>query len=135
MLQSWLNWLHSLSTQDLLIALSPILLMDAPRYTMGTIAVWICDFCGHLCDSLLGRDDARRFLHQPRCCAVVAGLNEADSLRQTLDSLAGAYPDLQIVVVDDGSTDGMSLVASEFAKGHPDTTVVRKPERGGKSRR
>jgi len=133
MLQSWLHWLHSLSTQDLLIALSPILLMDAPRYTMGTIAVWICDFCGDLRDSLLGRGEVKPFLHQPRCCAVVAGLNEADSLLQTLDSLAGAYPDLQIVVVDDGSTDGMSLVASEFAKGHPDTTVVRKPERGGKS--
>lgn len=133
MFHGWLRWLSSLSTVELLWVLAPIFLLDAPRYALGTLAVWFCDFCEHSVNALLGRETARRFDHQPRCCAIVAGLNEADSLGQTLDSLAGSYPHLQIVVVDDGSTDGMSEVACKFARSHPNTTVVRKPDRGGKS--
>ncbi len=133
MILDWLRWLTEMRTSELLWLLAPILLLDAPRYAVGTFAVWLWDFCEDVARFLLGKDKAGRFCHQPRCCAIVAGLNEADSLRQTLDSLAGSYPDLQIVVVDDGSTDGMSEVACQFARTHPGITVVRKPERGGKS--
>lgn len=133
MLHGWLRWLSSLQATELLWILAPILLLDAPRYALGTLAVWVCDFSEQVVNALFGRESTRRFDHQPRCCAIVAGLNEAASLGQTLSSLAGSYPDLQIVVVDDGSTDGMSEVACQFAKTHPDTTVVRKPSRGGKS--
>ena len=129
----WVRWLQSLSLEELGWMLAPILLMDAPRYAVGSIGLWFCDFIGQLWKTLTGRDTVQRFDFQPQCCAVVAGLNEASSLRKTLDSLAGSYPDLQIVVVDDGSTDGMSDVACEFARTHQNTTVVRKPERGGKS--
>ncbi len=132
-LHQWLRWVTSLAPEELVWALAPILVMDAPRYAVGTLAVWICDFWEHLCNIVMGREEVKTFAHQPRCCAIVAGLNEADSLGQTLDSLAGAYPNLQIVVVDDGSTDGMSDVACQFARTHPNTTVVRKPDRGGKS--
>lgn len=131
--ESWMHWLTSLNPDELLWAFAPILMLEAPRYAVGTLALWIVDFTSDCWDRLLGRHEAERFTYQPRCCAIVAGLNEADSLGQTLESLAGAYPDLQIVVVDDGSTDGMSTVASKFARTHDNTTVVRKPERGGKS--
>ena len=133
MINGFLNWAASLSPNELAWLLAPILMLDAPRYALGTIAVWFCDFCAQLRSSFTGCDSERRFDHQPRCCAIVAGLNEADSLGQTLDSLAGSYPALEIIVVDDGSTDGMSDVASQFAKRHHNTTVVRKPDRGGKS--
>jgi cellulose synthase/poly-beta-1,6-N-acetylglucosamine synthase-like glycosyltransferase len=133
MIQHWLYWVSNLSTMELIWLLAPVLTMDAPRYALGTLAVWFCDFCEHFSNVVMGKDETREFENQPRCCAIVAGLNEADSLAQTLHSLDGSYPDLQIVVVDDGSTDGMTEVASAFARTHPNTTVVRKPERGGKS--
>ncbi len=133
MISDWLRWLTQLQTAELLWLLAPILLLDAPRYALGTLTLWLWDFLEDTYKSIRGEDEVRPFSHQPRCCAIVAGLNEADSLGQTLDSLAGSYPDLQIVVVDDGSTDGMSEVACEFAKTHSKTTVVRKPARGGKS--
>ena len=133
MVLAWMKWLANLQSSELLWLLAPIFLVDAPRYALGTFAIWLYDFLDQIRNALCGREEERCFDHQPRCCAIVAGLNEADSLGQTLDSLAGAYPNLQIVVVDDGSTDGMSEVACEFARRHSHTTVVRKPDRGGKS--
>ena len=132
MISDWLAWSRGMSTEELLWVLSPILLLDAPRYAVGTFAVWLVDWGGQAYRNICGIEGPR-FTHRPQCCAIVAGLNEAASLEQTLCSLAGSYPDLQIVVVDDGSTDGMAQVASECAKTHPNTTVVRKPTRGGKS--
>lgn len=137
MIQGFLHWIGYQSGEELFWLLAPLLLLDATRYTVGTLLIWACDVLDDVLSTTSsvwsGKPNTRALSHQPRCCAVVAGLNEADSLRQTLDSLAGQYPNLQIVVVDDGSTDGMSEVASQFARHHGDTTVVRKPERGGKS--
>lgn len=132
-IQEWYQWVRSLHSDEWIWMLAPILLMDAPRYALGSLAVWLCDFSGQVWNTLWGRSNDRHFDFQPRCCAIVAGLNEASSLGKTLQSLAGSYPNLQIVVVDDGSTDGMAEVACEFAKVHENTTVVRKPTRGGKS--
>lgn len=72
----------------------------------------------------------RRFC--PSVSLIVAGLNEGSSLRGTLDRLWGTYPILQIIIVDDGSTDNMASVARQFASEHPSVIVISKP-RGGKS--
>jgi cellulose synthase/poly-beta-1,6-N-acetylglucosamine synthase-like glycosyltransferase len=40
---------------------------------------------------------------------------------------------MHTVVVDDGSTDGMSEIANSFARDRDDITVVTMPDRGGKS--
>lgn len=133
MISGFLQWFGEQSNQQLFFLLLPLLLFDAFRYTIGSLLIFVCDVWSEMVDMILGRPSVEPFSHQPRCCAIVAGLNEADSLDQTLRSLAGQYPNLQIVVVDDGSDDGMSEVASQFAKQHDDTTVIRKPERGGKS--
>jgi glycosyltransferase involved in cell wall biosynthesis len=52
--------------------------------------------------------DAER-AHDP--VVIVAAHNEADRIGATLDALASAFPDAEVVVADDASTDGTSEVA------------------------
>jgi poly-beta-1,6-N-acetyl-D-glucosamine synthase len=70
--------------------------------------------------------------YAPSVSVVIAGLNEADSLEQTLKLMWGTYPRLQFIIVDDGSTDGMSTIANRFAAEHRNVVVITK-RRGGKS--
>ena len=133
MLTDWIYWISSLHPNELVLMLSPILLLDAPRYAFGSIAVWICDWTNELIGWLTGRSETPAFDHVPEVCVIVAGLNEADSLQATLESLIGSYPKMHTVIIDDGSTDGMSEIANEFACRHDGVTVVRNPTRGGKS--
>lgn len=53
---------------------------------------------------------------------IVPAFNEEPGLRMVLDELARACPGAEIIVVDDGSTDGTARVAREFA-----VTVVTHP--------
>lgn len=69
----------------------------------------------------------------PDVCVILAGLNESETIVSTLQSVWGSYPKLEIVVVDDGSSDGMAALAHEFAATHENVLVLRKPNRGGKS--
>lgn len=69
----------------------------------------------------------------PRVSIIVPCWNEECTLKGTVDSLlALEYPKekLQIIVVDDGSTDGTALAASAFA-GHSQITLLSK-KNGGK---
>jgi cellulose synthase/poly-beta-1,6-N-acetylglucosamine synthase-like glycosyltransferase len=132
-LTDWIYWISSLHPSELALLLSPILLLDAPRYLLGSLGVWICDFSGDLRSAVSGRCREPEFRYVPEVCAIVAGLNEADSLRRTLDSFLDSYPRLHTVVVDDGSSDGMSEVANAIASRRDDVTVVTMPQRGGKS--
>jgi GT2 family glycosyltransferase/membrane protein implicated in regulation of membrane protease activity len=51
----------------------------------------------------------------PRMSVVVCGFNAADTLRDCLEgALELRYPDYEVIVVDDGSTDATSSIASEF---------------------
>ena len=50
-----------------------------------------------------------------------------------MDSLLDSYPKMHTVVIDDGSTDGMSEIANARARQRSDITVVTMPQRGGKS--
>jgi cellulose synthase/poly-beta-1,6-N-acetylglucosamine synthase-like glycosyltransferase len=45
----------------------------------------------------------------------------------------GTYLRLEIVVIDDGSTDDMSGVARRFARTHAGVLLLRRPRRGGKA--
>lgn len=42
---------------------------------------------------------------------ILPAKNEAEGLRKTLPSLRGAFPDAEVIVVDDGSTDDTAAVA------------------------
>ncbi len=49
----------------------------------------------------------------PTLSIILPAKNEAEGLRGTLPALRVAYPEAEIIVVDDGSTDGTARVATE----------------------
>ena len=51
----------------------------------------------------------------PRVSVVVCSRNGARTIRDTLDALTRLeYPDLEVIVVDDGSTDATAAIAAEY---------------------
>jgi cellulose synthase/poly-beta-1,6-N-acetylglucosamine synthase-like glycosyltransferase/peptidoglycan/xylan/chitin deacetylase (PgdA/CDA1 family)/spore germination protein YaaH len=69
----------------------------------------------------------------PSVSVLVAAFNEEPVIARTVRSvLASDYPDLEVIVVDDGSTDGTAAaVDAEFA-GEPRVRLLRQPN-GGKA--
>ncbi|HWJ66356.1 MAG TPA: glycosyltransferase [Nocardioides sp.] len=76
----------------------------------------------------------RRWIREHRLSVVIPVYNLADSLGPCLESvLAQPVPDLEVVVVDDGSTDDSAAVAARWAARDPRITLVRQ-DNGGVSR-
>jgi poly-beta-1,6-N-acetyl-D-glucosamine synthase len=72
--------------------------------------------------------------HWPFVSILVPGFNEAPSIQATLRSLLAIdYPQFEVLVLDDGSTDGMADVARAFEGRHggAECRVLSKPN-GGK---
>ncbi|WP_279583356.1 glycosyltransferase [Fodinicola feengrottensis] len=62
---------------------------------------------------------------------IVPAYNEKEGIAQTLQSLAAsAHPEIEVIVIDDGSTDGTAQIARALAL--PDVRVVSIPN-GGKA--
>lgn len=62
----------------------------------------------------------------PRVSVVICSYNGSRTIRQTLEAVAGLdYPDLEVIVVDDGSTDGTAAIAA----GH-DVHLISQENRG-----
>ena len=133
MLIEWTYWLSSIPRSELWLLLSMALLFDAPRYLFGGILMWAVDVTEAGCRGFWGAEERPRFTYCPSVCVIVAGLNEAASLEGSLTRLWGTYPNLEIIVVDDGSNDGMTDVANDFARDHAGVSVVTRRLRGGKS--
>ncbi len=133
MLIDWTHWLSSLTPDQVFWLLAPLVVMDITRYVAGSIYLFACDMASEIGRALgICRPEAD-FDYCPSVCVVVAGLNEAATIEATLHSLWDTYPAMQIVIVDDGSSDGMYDVAHAFAEQHDNVLVLRKPQRGGKS--
>lgn len=68
----------------------------------------------------------------PSLAICIPTYNFAATLGQTLDSIvAQSPPDLEIVVLDGGSTDGTARVVEQRAQRHPGLRYVRREQRGG----
>lgn len=70
--------------------------------------------------------DAPEDAEAPRVSVIVPARDEALNVEACLRSLrASVYPRLEIVLVDDGSTDGTGEVARQAAEGHPRVRIIR----------
>ncbi|MBB2975197.1 hypothetical protein FHX49_000738 [Microbacterium endophyticum] len=66
----------------------------------------------------------------PLLTIVVPSFNAAAYLHRAVDSLVG-IGDIDVVIVDDGSTDATGVIADNFAAVHPDTIRVVHQKNGG----
>ena len=68
----------------------------------------------------------------PRVTIAMPVHNARAHLREALDSVIGqSYPHWELVVVDDGSTDGSAEILSEYVAREPRLRVFRQPEQRG----
>lgn len=71
-----------------------------------------------------------------RISVIIPVYNAADSIRNTVDELMRQdFPSFEVVLVDDGSTDGSSLVCDDLASVYEGVRVIHKPNGGVSSAR
>jgi len=133
MLIEWHYWVCSLRTDELVMVLGVLLLVDAPRYAYSVLLMAAWDVFKYPFIGKLPGPHTGTYEYLPSISVVIAGHNEADTIADSMRSVWDRYPDLQLIVVDDGSTDGMAQAAEEFAAGRSNITVLKRTERGGKS--
>ena len=66
-----------------------------------------------------------------RVVMVVPTYNERDNLAWIVGRLRAATPDVDVLVVDDGSPDGTGKLADELAAADPQVTVLHRAEKAG----
>jgi poly-beta-1,6-N-acetyl-D-glucosamine synthase len=124
-----LDLLRSMDLLSLIVLFWHACFFELPRYTIGAIAVlltsrWVPERSGE-CDDL-------------SLTILLVGHNEAKTLRKAVEGLAEQTiaqkrGRLHIIVVDDGSTDGMTEIARELQREGKVAQVLRSHQRGGKS--
>ncbi len=67
-----------------------------------------------------------------RLSVVVPALNEERTLGEVLARVFATPYDKEVIVVDDGSTDGTPRLLAELQIAHPELMVLRHPQRQGK---
>jgi CDP-glycerol glycerophosphotransferase len=73
-----------------------------------------------------------KLVTSPRISVVVAFFNNEDDLADCLDSIAAqSFTDTEVIMVDDGSTDGSAGIARAKAAADPRFTLIQPPEHGG----
>lgn len=65
---------------------------------------------------------------------IVAAYNAEKTLGKLLHSLLQQDADLEVLVINDGSTDGTATIASDYARTHPFIRLIDLPANGGVSR-
>ncbi|MEZ6031635.1 MAG: glycosyltransferase family 2 protein [Planctomycetaceae bacterium] len=133
MLIEWSNWVSSLRTDELVFALGILLCIDAPRYVYSVILMAVWDLLKSFRTGRLPGPELSEYQYCPCVSVIIAGHNEAETIASTMESVWNRYPAVQLIVVDDGSTDGMASAAQSFAAGRENILVIRRERRGGKS--
>ena len=93
--------------------------------------------CSRIVDATIGRhvrggDDVTGQWHGDRTCVmVVPTYDERDNLAWIVGRLHAAVPDVDVLVVDDGSPDGTGQVADELAADDDRVHVLHRSGKGG----
>ena len=66
-----------------------------------------------------------------RTLVVIPTYQEAENIGVVLQQLREAVPDVEVLVVDDGSPDGTADLAEAFGTEHGGVSVLRRPEKAG----
>lgn len=128
---SALSFLSSLDTISLLLLFWYMAVLDVPRYTIGTIVIAAV--------ALFSRPHTHYAVRsRPNVSVLLVGHNEEHALRACVASLweqtiAREPGRMQVIVVDDGSTDAMFEVARELQADGKVHEAFRLTHRGGKS--
>lgn len=64
-----------------------------------------------------------------RSLLIIPTYNEIDNIEKMLDTIVSLYPELHILIIDDGSPDGTAAVVKRFQEDHSDIHLI---ERSGK---
>jgi cellulose synthase/poly-beta-1,6-N-acetylglucosamine synthase-like glycosyltransferase len=132
-LTGWSHWLFSHHPEQIVALLSALLFIDGPRYALSSLIACLSDCARGAWRWARGTTEEPRFTYCPSVCVVISVYNGQNDIEATALSVLGTYPKLEIIIVDDGSTDHTSEVARHFARSHPGVQVLRVPERSGKS--
>jgi glycosyltransferase involved in cell wall biosynthesis len=72
--------------------------------------------------------------HYPDCLSIVIPVyNEAETLREVVQKVLAVPCLLEVIIVDDGSTDGTSEVARQIAERHPQVSTICHSKNAGKT--
>ena len=133
MLNEWIHWLSSLQYIDIACLVVGLLIIDTPRYAVSRLTMCVVDYLLDMFSWLRGVPEQAQYDYCPSVCVILAGYNEGETVAGTMESLLGSYPRMEMIVVDDGSGDGMADIARPYAAKHPNVLVLHRKERGGKS--
>ncbi len=124
-LTSWHAWFRTLRWSEFMMIMWPFVFLELPRYVLSKIVL--------LCvDVVRGEPKPTSYDYCPTVTVVLAGYNEADTVGPTIESIAGTYPRMEIIVVDDGSEDGLAEAVAPYVEAGA-VRLLRKRDRGGKS--
>ncbi|MBL8819738.1 MAG: glycosyltransferase family 2 protein [Planctomyces sp.] len=133
MFTEWIYWIRSMRIDELVMILGILLLVDAPRYAYSAVLFACYDGMRWLTTGRTPGIQTTPYEYCPPVSVIIAGYNEADTIARTMESVCQRYPQVQLIVVDDGSTDGMTEAAMTVAASRPEILVIRRDRRGGKS--
>ncbi len=82
----------------------------------------------------LGPDTPPPTAEQPPASILIPCFNEEQNVRDTMHyALASAYPDFEVIAVNDGSRDGTAAILDELAQSNPRLRVVHLTSNQGKA--